>query len=465
MAAIDFNTIIEKANPYHDERGRFASKPGGSASKWTPAKAIAEYQNHAYQAINEGLRAGKVEGDVKDLVAAMDKGFEEATPTKWSQTVHRADGAATTAEIWEKNGTTAKLPKKGDLADLWMDGEVRQAIKDSLVGETFTDKGYMSTSKDREKAQEFSTGNSYSPYGVDAMVHISVPKGSKVIDLGDDGFIYGSGEQEVILNRGSSYKIKAVEFNWATNGLDIYADYVTDVQKALTFEEILKFNPYHDSLGRFATANGATSMTYAPGKSKAHDNAIAREKEKQQETAAAGGKEAKYTEKERVAAVKGFTISDYYSIRKIQSGKTPSYLDEDELQEYTKKGEAIEEYISVHGPYKGEIYRGINTSGDEGFKVGQKIDMQGTSSWTTDEKLGYEWAGKNSNGDKGAFNHKTGNERAYVFKMQSPKKSAYIDDISENQGEKEVLVSTDTRFKITKIETSTVRTVITLEEA
>ena len=55
---------------------------------------------------------------------------------------------------------------------------------------------------------------------------------------------------------------------------------------AKTFDEILKFNPYHDSRGRFTTANSATQFTYAPGKSKAHDNAIAREKErhkKQQE--------------------------------------------------------------------------------------------------------------------------------------------------------------------------------------
>lgn len=50
--------------------------------------------------------------------------------------------------------------------------------------------------------------------------------------------------------------------------------------RAQTFIDILKFNPYHDRLGRFATANGATSFTYAPGKSKAHDNAIAREKER-----------------------------------------------------------------------------------------------------------------------------------------------------------------------------------------
>lgn len=49
---------------------------------------------------------------------------------------------------------------------------------------------------------------------------------------------------------------------------------------ATTFEDILKFNPYHDSKGRFATAGGATSFTYAPGRSKAHDLAIERHKER-----------------------------------------------------------------------------------------------------------------------------------------------------------------------------------------
>ena len=48
---------------------------------------------------------------------------------------------------------------------------------------------------------------------------------------------------------------------------------------ATTFADILKFNPYHDSKGRFASADAATSFTYAPGKSTAHDNAIQRAKD------------------------------------------------------------------------------------------------------------------------------------------------------------------------------------------
>jgi hypothetical protein len=46
------------------------------------------------------------------------------------------------------------------------------------------------------------------------------------------------------------------------------------------FDEILKFNPYHDSRGRFAVANSAVSFSYKPGASTAHDRAIKREKDR-----------------------------------------------------------------------------------------------------------------------------------------------------------------------------------------
>lgn len=49
---------------------------------------------------------------------------------------------------------------------------------------------------------------------------------------------------------------------------------------AKNFEEILKFNPYHGRDGRFASAGTASSFTYAPGKSRAHDLAIERHKER-----------------------------------------------------------------------------------------------------------------------------------------------------------------------------------------
>ena len=46
-------------------------------------------------------------------------------------------------------------------------------------------------------------------------------------------------------------------------------------KRAVSYAELRKFNPYHDSRGRFSSANGAASFTFTPGKSKAHDKAIA----------------------------------------------------------------------------------------------------------------------------------------------------------------------------------------------
>lgn len=56
-------------------------------------------------------------------------------------------------------------------------------------------------------------------------------------------------------------------------------DHIDEVEKSGDFDhlvEVEKFNPYHGKDGRFASANSATSFTYAPGKSNAHDLAIAR---------------------------------------------------------------------------------------------------------------------------------------------------------------------------------------------
>ena len=64
----------------------------------------------------------------------------------------------------------------------------------------------------------------------------------------------------------------------------------SDPNRFDTIEEVEKFNPYHDSLGRFATSSGYSSFTIRtrdPGKQHWADNAIAREKERAAAAAAA----------------------------------------------------------------------------------------------------------------------------------------------------------------------------------
>ena len=73
-------------------------------------------------------------------------------------------------------------------------------------------------------------------------------------------------------------------------------DVIVEVGKIDRIEEVEKFNPYHDARGRFTSANSATSFTYSPGKSKAHDKAIEREKARQVATSARSGNEPKEDE-------------------------------------------------------------------------------------------------------------------------------------------------------------------------
>lgn len=66
----------------------------------------------------------------------------------------------------------------------------------------------------------------------------------------------------------------------------------TDPNRFDEIEEIEKFNPYHDRLGRFTTAGAATSFTYKPGQGAMYDNAIAREKERTKDMESKKPKEA-----------------------------------------------------------------------------------------------------------------------------------------------------------------------------
>ena len=58
---------------------------------------------------------------------------------------------------------------------------------------------------------------------------------------------------------------------------------------AKSFSDILKFNPYHDKLGRFSNSGSAASFTYKPGASTAHTKAIENEKAKSGESKAFKG--------------------------------------------------------------------------------------------------------------------------------------------------------------------------------
>lgn len=114
-------------------------------------------------------------------------------------------------------------------------------------------------------------------------------------------------------------------------------DYIEEVAKGRfdTLVEIGKFNPYHDAKGRFSTAGGATSFTYAPGKSKAHDLAIQREKE-------------------RHAAAASNPTNDPETIAGVKRGKPMTHEQADEGRanpEYGRRDEASKKMLDAERKY------------------------------------------------------------------------------------------------------------------
>lgn len=247
-------------------------------------------------------------------------------------------------------------------------------------------------------------------------------------------------------------------------------------------ETVRKFNPYHGPDGRFTSANGAHSFTYAPGKSKAHDLAIEREKQRQ---AAAGGAtggsgSSTSTEESKTPAtgghkphMKGQELFDYTAkelgvsqqeakdMIKEVSGYTDGYATDMriwqqggkqwDMQELTPKdaqrmSEQIEKFIDKSPKWDGgEIYRGIGVDEDTAHRMlddiafsGKPFDMKGTSSWSSDKSVADDFANWN------------GADVTIVFKAPGTKKGTSIDHISDFS-QSEVLVSKDARWDVKRI--------------
>lgn len=98
-----------------------------------------------------------------------------------------------------------------------------------------------------------------------------ISKATSVTHLSDN-----PSEKEVLVSKDTKYISKKVSKKG--NIYYVYLDEVTGTAKS--FSDVMKFNPYHDRLGRFSSGGSAASFTYKPGASTAHSKAIEREKEK-----------------------------------------------------------------------------------------------------------------------------------------------------------------------------------------
>ena len=110
------------------------------------------------------------------------------------------------------------------------------------------------------------------------------------------------GEIVAVIDRDTEAEITASFNEWLKTAQKNPTAKTAKSYDAIT--EVAKFNPYHDGKGRFSNADGAATFTYAPGKSKAHDNAIAREKERHEAESGSAYAKALDEEQAKVLAMK-----------------------------------------------------------------------------------------------------------------------------------------------------------------
>lgn len=293
-------------------------------------------------------------------------------------------------------------------------------------------------------------------------------------------------------------------------------DELTEVKKhdseAKTFEEVLKFNPYHDALGRFSTANGAHSFTRFT-QSKAGQKAIANIKAKQQAAGGGGGSPSAGSDSKKPAAPKKPKAKpkkepqeqapDIGNTKKQMKHKinsnSESWLEnyqEDVTENTVKKlakdlkvskeeaerlangirdfsgsysseiraasrgetspqhikdaAKACEDFIKASPKWAGgNLHRGINVDND----VRDQIVARAQKGQPIDMKGVSSWSSDKETAN--AFGHTDGNpEGAVIFhtNKKSTKHGTSIKHLSKYPNEDEVLMSANSVFTPTKIE-------------
>lgn len=267
---------IRKFNPYHDQRGRFASAGSAVSFTYSPGKSKAHDKairrekdrsdTDGDEPSGKGFKGTLYHGSPATDIEEFDIGRAGANTSSGEKLIFFTDSKQTADDFsYERlegsTGFTQQRGKKGRVYEV--DVEMKNPLDFRKLSDTDIDNilkldadglltkdmvKVLSSNHQLLKASLNLTSESLKKLGYDGLI----------ASMGKDG--HNALEYAVVDSKQTKIKKSA--------------------KIAKTFDEILKFNPYHDSRGRFATAGTASSFTYAPGKSKAHDNAIERHKER-----------------------------------------------------------------------------------------------------------------------------------------------------------------------------------------
>ena len=275
MAAKTFAEIA-KFNPYHDNQGRFASADGAASFTYAPGKSTAHDK-----AIQRGKEAAQAEKGFKGTlyhgspatdIEEFDMSRAGENTSSGEKLLFFTDSKQMAEDFsYERlEGSTKFLQRRGKKGRVY---EVDVEMKNPLDFRNLSDKDIDNLIKldpdgllTKEVVQRLSGNHQLLKTSLDLSAE-------NLKKLGYDGLIANTGKAGH-----NSLEYAVVDSS--------QAKILKAAPSAMTFDEILKFNPYHDNRGRFASANSATSFTHRtrdPAKQGLADAAIAREKERQAE--------------------------------------------------------------------------------------------------------------------------------------------------------------------------------------
>ena len=164
----------------------------------TPYKALSDYQNYAYTAINDYLRKTnhvkqnpQQTKNIQNMIKTIDSEMEN-NPLKSDKLVFRADNAGISSDAFEKTGLTNIFKdtfgkESLTLEDFIKNHKLIDKIREKLVGYEYTEKAYLSTGSDKENTMNrfLAPSRDISKYGVTGLINLIVPKGTPAIRIAD----------------------------------------------------------------------------------------------------------------------------------------------------------------------------------------------------------------------------------------------------------------------------------------
>lgn len=286
MPATTFADIL-KFNPYHDSKGRFASADAATSFTYAPGKSTAhdaaiQRAKDAHEAASgKGFKGTLYHGSPATDIEEFDMSRAGSNTSSGEKLLYFTDSKQLAEDFsYERlEGSTKYFQRRGEKGRIY---EVDVEMKNPLDFRNLSDKDIDNILKldiegvlTREDVKSLSGNHQLLKTNLDL-------RAESLKKLGYDGLIANTG-------KAGHYALEyaVVDSNQATIRKGA-------LMKAMTFDDILKFNPYHDARGRFSTADAASQVTIRtrdPGKQYLADRVIAREKEREAAEAAAGREE------------------------------------------------------------------------------------------------------------------------------------------------------------------------------